>query len=47
MPNGFPRDNTASKTSKIYLYILIGVVVLGAGYVVYTYIKKRNKKDKK
>jgi hypothetical protein len=23
------------------------VVVLGAGYVVYTYIKKRNKKDKK
>lgn len=42
----FPRNNSAS-TSKIYLYILIGLVVIGTGYIAYTYKIKKDKKDKK
>ncbi len=42
----FPRSNTKS-TSKIYLYLLIGLVLIGAGYLIYQYKIKKDKKEKK
>jgi hypothetical protein len=42
----FPRQST-NKTSKIYLYLLIGVGVLGVGYIIYRHMIKKKKTDKK